>query len=82
MNLDVHFMASLIGYYMIIQLLEMERRYTYVKYVVFQSQFYLKAFFSKHPFCILLFFIKTLDYIYKNKNGVFNTCEIIDLQVY
>ncbi len=54
MNLGVQFMALLIVYYLIIQQLQMERRYiclechiehdapTYVKCVVFQSSTYMK----------------------------------------
>jgi len=64
MNLDVHFMALLIAYYMSIQQFQMERIYlclkccikcdvpTYVKYVAFQSPTYMKAPLFEHPFYI------------------------------
>jgi hypothetical protein len=66
MNLDIHFMALLIAYYLSIQLLQMERIYlcfkcciecdvpTCVKYVVFQSPTYMKAPLFEHPISIQL----------------------------
>jgi len=84
MNLDVHFMTLLIFYYLIIQLLQMERRYiyicskchierdapTYVKYVVFQSPIYMKTLLSQHPFYIQLFSFLNIGLHIQKKIGV------------
>jgi hypothetical protein len=79
-------MALLIAYYLIIQLLQMERIYKFrmlywtwctniCKIYIFQSPIYMKALLLKHQYYIqLLSFEKNGLYIY---NWGFNTNEII-----
>jgi hypothetical protein len=83
MNLNVHFMALLIAYYLIIQLFQMERicvcvcvclkcyiecdALTYVEYIFFNHQLIWKHFCLNIHFIYNYCLFKILDYIYKNK---------------